>query len=121
MSSLIANQVKTNNCSHLTDTTIIITITACPIHLFAILLTTATVLLLFLEHHMQLVTRLLELQLTHLTLLYTQNSLQDILKVEGSRSRLLETSIATACICAFSHLSVPHACCCCSLGVCCIC
>ena len=55
MSSLIANQVKTNmclvsikpsllsHCSHLTDTTIIIAITARPAQLFAILLTTATV------------------------------------------------------------------------------
>ena len=77
MSSLIANQTKTNMCSvslketlyclHylcatlLADTTILTTITACTIHLFAILLTTATTLL---EVHSQLVTRLLELQLT---------------------------------------------------------
>ena len=65
----------------------------------------------------QLVTRLTELLLTHwslyLTLLYAHVfSLQNILKVESFRSRLLETSIATACICAFSHLPVPHACCC---------
>ena len=39
-------------------------------------------------------------------------SLQNVLKVEGSRSRLLENSLATACICAFSYLSVPHSCCC---------
>ena len=61
MNSLIVNQVKTNmcfesvkllmlslllcHCSNSTDTTIIITITACTIQLFAILLTTATVLL----------------------------------------------------------------------------
>ena len=61
MSSLITIQVKTNiclglfknslmlalllcHCSHFTDTTIIMTITACPTQLFAILLTTATVL-----------------------------------------------------------------------------
>ena len=43
------------HCSHLTDTTIIITITACP-QLFTILLTTAVLL----EFHTQLVTRLLE-------------------------------------------------------------
>ena len=78
MSSLIQYHVKTNMCfvsiklfllfslllcyySHLTDTTITITITTCPIQLFAILLTIATVLL---ELHTQHVTRLLELQLT---------------------------------------------------------
>ena len=78
MSTIIANQVKINLClvslknsllfalflchrSHLTDTTIIIIITACTIQLFAIMLTTATVLL---EVHTPLVTRLLELQLT---------------------------------------------------------
>ena len=68
MSSLIANRVKRNMCiispnnsllfalffcqrSHLTVTTIIITIIACTTQLFAILLTTATVLL---ELHTQL-------------------------------------------------------------------
>ena len=57
------------------------------------------------------------LQLTYcsfyMTLLYTHVfSLQNILKVEGSPSRLLETSIATACLCVFSHLTVPHTCYC---------
>ena len=33
------------------------------------------------------------------------------LELKGSRTQLLENSIATACICAFSHLSVPYACC----------
>ena len=78
MSSLIANQVKINmclvslknslffalllcDCSHLMETTVIITITACLTQLFAIQLTTATVMLKF---RTQLVTRLLELQLT---------------------------------------------------------
>ena len=78
MSSLVANQVKSNmslvsfkssllfalllsHCPHLTDSTIIITNTACPTQLFAILLTTVTVSL---DLHMQLVTRLIELQLT---------------------------------------------------------
>ena len=43
-----------------------------------------------------------------LAVLYMHNfSLQKVLKVEGSRSRLLENSIATACICTFSYLSVP--------------
>ena len=43
MSSLIANQVKKIcRCSHLTDTTLIITISACSTQLFVILLTTAT-------------------------------------------------------------------------------
>ena len=77
MSSLIANQVRTNLClvsiknsllfslllchySPLTDTTILITITARPTQLFTILLTTLTVLL---ELHTQLVIRLLKLQL----------------------------------------------------------
>ena len=53
------------HCSHLTDTIITITITACS--LFAILLTTAIV---FLEFHTQLVNRLLEFQL-YATLLTT--------------------------------------------------
>ena len=66
MSSLIVNQVKTNmyfsfNYLFIVLTIIIITITACPIQLFAILLTTATVSL---ELHAQLITRLLQLQLT---------------------------------------------------------
>ena len=75
MSSLIGNQVKTYmcsilvkfyivlslllcHCSHLTDTTLIITITACLTQLFVILLTTATLFV-----HTQLVTRLLQSQL----------------------------------------------------------
>ena len=78
MNSLIATHVKTDmclvslknsllfslllcHCSHLTDAIIFITITDCTITLFAILLSTATVLL---ELHTQLATRLLELQLT---------------------------------------------------------
>ena len=101
------------HCSHLTDTTIIIT-TACPTQLFAILLPTATVLL---ELDRQLITSLLELQLTdwslYLVFLYAHTfSLQNIIKVEYSRSRLLEKSIATVCICAFSYMSFPHAYCC---------
>ena len=61
--------------------------------------------------NMQLHTRLTEFLLT-LVFLYTHAfSLQNVLKVEVSRSRLLENSIATTCICAFSYLSVPHACC----------
>ena len=78
MCSLIANQLKTNicsvslknfllfalllsHCSYLTDTIIIIIVTACATQLFAILLTTVIVLL---NLHMQLVTRLLKLQLS---------------------------------------------------------
>ena len=49
-----------SDCSHLTDTTIIVTIIACTTQLFAILLTNATILF---ELHTQLVTKLLELQL----------------------------------------------------------
>ena len=39
-------------------------------------------------------------------------SLQNVLKVKGSRSHLLENSIATSCLCSFSYLSVAHTCCC---------
>ena len=64
MSSLIVNQIKSEvllcHCSHLTDSTIIITVTARPTQLFAILFTTSTILF---ELHTQLATRLLELQL----------------------------------------------------------
>ena len=42
---------------------------------------------------------------------YTAFSLQNVLKVEGSRSRLLKNSIATACIRAFSYLSARFVCC----------
>ena len=102
------------HCSHLTDTTIIIAITACPTQLFAILLTTATVLL---ELHTQLVTRLIELQLTdcspYLAFLYAPTfSLHNVVKVEDSRSRILEKSIVTVCICAFLYMLLPHAYCC---------
>ena len=66
----------------------------------------------------QLVTRLLELQLTVVCsalpiLQSSQISQTNVLEMEGSYFRRLENSIATACICAFSRLSVPHACCCC--------
>ena len=59
--------------------------------------------------HTQLHKRLTEFLLTLyplcLTLLYTHDEWRMFLK----RSRLLENSIATACICAFSHLSIPFA------------
>ena len=38
--------------------------------------------------------------------------LSNVLKVEGSGSRLLEKSMATTCICAFLYLPVTYACCC---------
>ena len=38
-------------------------------------------------------------------------SLQNVLNLEGSWSRLFEESIAKAYVCAFSYLSVPHNCC----------
>ena len=59
------------HCSHLTDTIIIITVTACPTQLFAILLRTSTVLL---EPQTQLVTQLLELQLTTLSIYFVYYS-----------------------------------------------
>ena len=67
-------------------------------------------------HNTQLHSRLTELPLTlcllYLVLLYAHTfSLQNVLKVEDSRSRLLERFIAHACIFAFSYLSVRHACC----------
>ena len=43
---------------------------------------------------------------------YTFN-LQNVLKAEGLWSRLIESSIRTARMYAFSHLSVHYACCCC--------
>ena len=48
------------------------------------------------------------LQLTHWSL-YLANtfSLTNVLEVEGSRSRLLEQSTATVCICAFSDMPFP--------------
>ena len=65
--------------------------------------------------HTQLHTRLIEFLLTALScfFIYTHAlNQQNVLKIEGSRSCLLENSIATACICASSYLSVPHTCCC---------
>ena len=38
-------------------------------------------------------------------------SLQNVLKVECSHCCIGEISIVTACLCAFSYLSVPYACC----------
>ena len=71
-----------------------------------------------LELHMQLVSRLLQLQLTHwslyLALLQSNTfSLTNVLEMEGSCSRLLEKSTAAVCICAFSYMSFTHACRCC--------
>ena len=58
---------------------------------------------------MQLVTRLLELQLTLVCyVLPFYSPTRSIRRI----TRLLENSIATACICAFSHLSFLHAYCC---------
>ena len=54
----------------------------------------------------QLHSRLTELQLTIVcfVLLFCSPT-TNVLEVEGSRSRLLENSIATACICASSYMS----------------
>ena len=79
--------------SHLTHKTIIITKTACPAQLFVVLLITATILF---ELHTQLVTGLLELQLTN-WLLYFAFSLTTV-EMEGSCSHLLEQSAAIVCI-----------------------
>ena len=102
------------HCSQLTDTTIIITITASPTQQFTILCTTATV---FLELHTQFVNRLLESQLTdwplYFAFLYLNTfSLTSFLEMEDSCFCLLEKTAATVCICAFSYVYFHHAYCC---------
>ena len=110
MSSLIANEVKTNMCSitvkffivlttfvycsHLTDTTLITTITDCSTQLFVILLTTATLC-------------------SYATCHKTASITTELLIALSCPFILLEKSTATVCICAFSHMSFPHAYCCC--------
>ena len=63
-------------------------------------------------HATSLRTRLTELLLTRCLLCpdllqFNTNSLTNVLEAEGLRCRLLENSIATACIFTFSYLSVP--------------
>ena len=86
------------HCSHLTDTTIIITRT-CPTQLFAILLITT---IAWMKLHTQLVTRLLELQLNFarfVGLFYIHVfSLQIVHNVKGSWSHLLEDNRENLCI-----------------------
>ena len=115
ISSLIANQVKTNmcsdsvklslslslllfHCSHLTETTI----TACSTQLFAILLTNAT---------LSISRNFTQDWLNYYWLLpvlsfYARLLPQNILKVKGSWSHLRGNSIVNACICAFPILVV---------------
>ena len=128
MSLSIANQVKTLvyvlfqlNClllslllcqySHLTDIIIIITITACSTQLFAILLAIGTV-----SSQRNFTQGWLNSSWLFplcLALLYKHVfSLPNVLIVVGSWTRLLENSIAKACVWAFSYLSVLQACCC---------
>ena len=73
-------------CSHLIATTKIVTITVSPTQLFVSLLTTSTALL---EFHVQLVTRLLELQLP--VVCSNKISQTNVLEMEGVCSRLLYT------------------------------
>ena len=101
------------HCSHFTDTTLVITLNARSTQLFVILLTTATLFV-----HTQLVSRLLQSQLNcwslYLALLLTNPfSLTNVLEMEGSCSLVLESSIATVYVWAFSYMSSPHAYCCC--------
>ena len=43
--------------------------------------------------------------------IYAVTAQSKVFELKGSRTRLLENSMANVCICAFSHLSVPYACC----------
>ena len=95
------------HCSHITDTTIIITITAYSTQPF----TTCSQLQLFCSHGTShkgdwIPTDCCPLCLA---LLYTHIRLQNVLKVEDSWSRLLENSIAKKlCMCIL--ILVCHAC-----------
>ena len=89
----------------------ITSITACSTQLFAILITTATVLF---ELHTQLVTRRFELLLNDWSLFlrfskFNTFTQMNILEMEGSCPRRLEKSTAIVCTCAFSYISFPHA------------
>ena len=83
------------HCSHLTDTTLIIIITACSTQLFVILLTTATLCLNFTRNLSQ---GCFNYYWTHWSLylvpFIVQHifSLTSVLELEGSRARLLENS-----------------------------
>ena len=131
MSSWISNQVKTNtsfvsikllcHCSNL-YTTITITITACSIWLFAILLTTTIVL--FTGNFTQ--------SWPNSYWLSSALSCPFIVQEDQSNERSWSSRFVhsasrefyvIACMCAFLYLSVPHACCCWFIwgGVRCIC
>ena len=73
-----------------------------------------TVTMMIFKNATCLHTWLTKLPLTRgpLCILFYIRSPHNIIKVEISSFRLLENSIATACICSFSYLNISHACCC---------
>ena len=110
LSSLIANQVKTNKFSLL--------LCHCSLNWYNTNDNNRCLFNSLFELHTQLVTRLLLLQLTHwslyLAFLYSNKfSRTKVLEMEGSCSRLLGKSTSTVCICTFSYMSFPHDYCCC--------
>ena len=101
------------HCSHLTNTTLIITITVCPTtirhsaHSRNCLVRSSHAT----WHKTAYITT--DCYPLYLPLLYTYVfRLQNGLNVEGSWSCLLEISNAKACVCAFSYQLFPHTYCC---------